>query len=193
MAQKILLTEPVARSSPYTVYKRLFHLGLAGITLILALNVWVFGERQDAQVQQNLANQLGKTLTRLGAQIAARLEVEPESMTAVLSATARDPHVISATLYNDKGQVMGHQGNNESLLSLQKQTPAPLVYVQEIRLDDDIKAYLRLLLNRSQVLQHHQKYQASKRYQTELLMALAFMLGIFLTRGFYKFRARRNG
>jgi membrane protein len=180
--------------STYSIYKRLANLGLAIAALIIVVNIWFFSAGQDAEELQAQADQLGRSLITQGAGLAAlTLSTEQSStITAqqLLNQLAEDPHVRSASLHDARGIELNQAGENISITGLftEKRDASSLIYVQEIIHQGSLQGYLRLILDREQVLQYQTALTKHNSRQTQVLMLLALAIGVLVTRGFYKLR-----
>ena len=195
MKDKHLLLRELELPSTYNIYKRLANLALALVAAVLAINIWLYGDGQDRQILQAQANQLGQTLISHSAKLTAQLMQEDDLGAAqqALEQLVEDNHVLSATLYNEKGELLFKVGDPTPLLERFRTSAKekPLVYVQEVFQHESLVAFIRLTMDRDQVMQHYQQYSRSHWQQTQLLMFLTFCLGILVTRTFYKFRYRK--
>ncbi|WP_168171549.1 AhpA/YtjB family protein [Lacimicrobium sp. SS2-24] len=189
-------TEPLDPST-YSIYKRLANLGLAFAALVVALNIWFFSAGQDTQDLAEQTDQLGRSLIQQGAGLAAMAMTseneEALSIQQLLDQLATDPHVQSVSLHDARGRMLNTAGTDTPITDLftQQQTAHSLVYVQEILHQQELQGYLRLVLDRQRVLQHQNSLVQHYSQQTQILMLLAFAIGILLTRAFYKLRYAR--
>lgn len=180
--------------SAYSIYKRLANLGLAIAALIIAVNIWFFSDGEDAEELQAQANQLGHSLIRQGAGLAA-LTFSPEQGSQItaqqlLDQLAEDPHVRSASLHDARGIEINQAGENINITRLvaERQNANSLIYVREIIHQGQLQGYLKLLLDRERVLQYQAALTRHNNHQTQVLMLLALAIGVLITRGFYKLR-----
>lgn len=184
-----------APPSAYSIYKRLANLALAVIAVAISVNLWLLSTDQAQNWHTKQANQLGRSLANLGAQVLIPA-MRQQDMTLLgnqLTALADDPHVVGVAVFNDKGQVVDSSNARVSLLATyQLDKEKPLVFVAEIREAQKILGYLRVLLNEDAVMQYHSDYQAQLIQQQIVLTLLGCAGGILLARAFYKFRFRHH-
>ncbi|MDF2178004.1 AhpA/YtjB family protein [Aliiglaciecola sp. CAU 1673] len=193
--QKPLLQDQLELPSTYSIYKRLANLGLTFAAIYVGIQLWIFSAGQDQEILQAQANQLGHSLIRHSAKVAAHwiTQNNPAAIEQSLQQLIDDDHVVSASYHNAKGELLYRAGKDDALVGWFAQPgEPPLVYVQEVIVGGELQAYLRLLLDRNQVLQYFQQYQENRRQQSQLLLAIAFGIGVMLTRAFYKIRYRRT-
>lgn len=183
-----------ASPSTYSIYKRLANLGLAVAALIIAINIWFFSAGQDTEDLQAQANQLGRSLIAHGAGLAALTmssqQTDAISERQILNQLVLDPHVRTASLHDASGRTLHQAGEPIAVTELfasQKDADS-LVYVQEILHQGNLQGYIKLILDRSLVLKHQSGLTQYYIQQTQVLMLLAFAIGVLLTRGFYKLR-----
>ncbi|ALS97694.1 AhpA/YtjB family protein [Lacimicrobium alkaliphilum] len=180
--------------STYSIYKRLANLGLAIAALIIVVNIWFFSAGQDTEELQAQADQLGRSLIAQGAGLAAlTLSSEQDGIISaqqLLDQLAEDPHVRTASLHDARGIELNQAGENISITRLytDRQDANSLIYVQEIIHQDNLQGYLKLILDRERVLQYQAALTKHNHHQTQVLMLLAFAIGVLVTRGFYKLR-----
>lgn len=194
MMQKPILQDQLALPSTYSIYKRLANLGLSIAAIYVGIQLWLFSAGQDQQILQAQANQLGHSLIAQNARMAALwiAEDKPSAIAQSLQQLVEDPHVLAAAYYSADGVPLYQAGNTDELMHWFAQgSEPPLVFVKEITVDQELKAYLRVLLERQPVLQYYQQYQENRRQQSQLLLLIAFAIGVMSTRAFYKIRFRR--
>ncbi len=189
--------------SGYSVFKRLANLGFVIAAIFISLNLWIYSAQQDNQLRQEQADQLGTSLLQQAHalissytnDVTSRNMVSPENkaiVQQVVDNLQRDQHVHSAAVFAINGKLVSESSNNNNLLEIYKTTPdlEPLVYVAELYHQEKPVGYVRLLLDESQVMRHHNYFQDALRQQIQLLFIMAVVLGFIAARAFYKFRYR---
>jgi membrane protein len=68
---------------------------------------------------------------------------------------------------------------------------SPLVFIQNITHNQQIIGYLSIILKEREVMAYHSEYQKQLNKQVQMLMILAAIAGILVTRAFYKVRYRQ--
>ena len=68
---------------------------------------------------------------------------------------------------------------------------SPLVFVQNITHNEQTIGFLSIVLKEKEVMAYHSEYQKQLNQQLQMLMILAAIAGILITRAFYKFRYRQ--
>ena len=198
--------------SLYTALKRLFHTLVVStvfalvVVLILLLqqyqNDWLTVQTRFSG--DSIARQYAKLLQP--AFIADQLtseNLETDAGTALLNNIARrdyiesvaailinEPHILALSVFDKDGRYIAPLPQIESVVSMsQSQSVTPLTYVGVITDDNEnLLGYVNIHMNTQAVLES----PLTLRYQLALiaciLVFLALMLGIYLTRAFYKSR-----
>jgi membrane protein len=198
--------------SLYTALKRLFHTVVVStvfalvVVLILLLqqyqNDWLTVQTRFSG--ESIARQYAKLLQP--AFIADQLTsegLEIDAGTALLNNIARrdyiesvaailinEPHILALSVFDKDGRYIAPLPQIESVVSMtQSQSVTPLTYVGVITDDNEnLLGYVNIHMNTQAVLES----PLTLRYQLALiaciLVFLALMLGIYLTRAFYKSR-----
>jgi len=198
--------------SLYTALKRLFHTLVVStvfalvVVLILLLqqyqNDWLTVQTRFSG--ESIARQYAKLLQP--AFIADQLTsegLEIDAGTALLNNIARrdyiesvaailinEPHILALSVFDKDGRYIAPLPQIESVVSMsQSQSVTPLTYVGVITDDNEnLLGYVNIHMNTQAVLES----PLTLRYQLALiaciLVFLALMLGIYLTRAFYKSR-----
>ena len=109
-----------------------------------------------------------------------------ESVTSIL---VDEPHILALSVFDKDGRYIAPLPQIESVVSMsQSQSVTPLTYVGVITDDESLLGYVNIHINTQAVLES----PLTLRYQLALiaciLVFLALMLGIYLTRAFYKSR-----
>lgn len=196
----------------YTALKRLFHTLVVStvfalvVVLILLLqqyqNDWLTVQTRFSG--ESIARQYAKLLQP--AFIADQLTsegLEIDAGTALLNNIARrdyiesvaailinEPHILALSVFDKDGRYIAPLPQIESVVSMsQSQSVTPLTYVGVITDDNEnLLGYVNIHMNTQAVLES----PLTLRYQLALiaciLVFLALMLGIYLTRAFYKSR-----
>ena len=193
LAKNALQLATTPQPSAYSIYKRIANLALAIIAVVICINLWLLSTQQAQIWHDKQANQLGRSLTQLGARVLANAVAndDKELVSRQLEQIVSDPHVANAVLFSHRGQVLQSTEASLSLLTNYRlRENMPLVFVEEIHFDDQIRGYLRLLLNEEEVMYYHEEYQRQIVEQVLVLMLLAGATGLLIARAFYKFRYR---
>jgi membrane protein len=189
-------------NDPHTVYtavKRLFHsiVVCSVIALIVALVLLFQQYQQDWLTVQtrysgeSLARQYAKLLQpSSNASNAASAVLTREHVEKITAVLAQEPHILSLSVFDKDGRYLAPLPKIESVVAMsQSQDMTPLTFVEPI-IDGSgvLMGYVNIHMDTQTVLES----PLSLRYQLVLiaciLVCLALLMGIYVTRGFYKFR-----
>lgn len=183
------------RPSNYSIIKRLLNLALVIVGVIICFNVWLNHANQSRIWYQQQASQLGRSLTHLSSQLLTKALIndDKEQIQAHLNFLKQDSYVTGVALYNQKGQLIQDKDNQVSMVARMKMSSSQsLIFIQNIVSENgEIIGYLRLILDEKKVMQFHFDYQNELLQQIEVLLLLAALVGLLLTRAFYTFRYRK--
>jgi membrane protein len=189
-----LFTSPFQRPSSYSIFKRIANLVLAIVGCIACINLWLISSEQSLNWHSKQANQLGVSLSSLSGNIliSSLIENNSEKLSQQLSYIVADPHVAGVSLYDNKGSVLADNNSAASVVAAYKSNSiSPLVFVQNITHNQQIIGYLSITLKKKEVMAYHSEYQKQLNQQVQMLMILAAIAGILITRAFYKVRYRQ--
>ena len=175
-----LFIAPSKQPSRYSIFKRIANLILVVVGGIACINLWLISSEQSQNWHS--ANIL----------ISSLLENDAEKLSQQLSYIVADPHVAGASLFDNKGRVLADNNSASSVVAAYKlKTISPLVFVHNITHNQQIIGYLSIILKEKEVMAYHSEYQKQLDQQVQMLMILAAIAGILLTRAFYKVRYRQ--
>ncbi len=195
--------------SLYTALKRLFHTLVVstvlalGVVLVLLFqqyqNDWLIVQAQFSG--ESIAGQYAKLL-----QVTAgipldeimqsqvdneeQLVAQSSHIQRVVAVLMEEPHILGLAVFDRDGRYLGPLPKTESIVAMsQSHGITPLSYVAPIENSEgDVLGYLNVHMDTQAMLES----PLTLRYQLTLiafiLVFLALMMGIYLTRGFYKFR-----
>lgn len=183
------------RASNFSIFKRLFNLSLVIVGVIICSKLWLVHNKQENLWYHQQANQLGRSLATLSAQMMVRgiVEHDEQSLSQQLLFLVKDDYVIGVALYNHKGQLLLQENVSTLTPNGYQQSATPLLtFVQEVRANNNnIVGYLRILLDETKVMQFHFDYQQQMIEKFEVLLLLAALAGGIVTRAFYTIRYRQ--
>ena len=185
---------PFQRPSRYSIFKRIANLILAVVGSIACINLWLISSEQSLNWHSKQADQLGVSLSSLSGNIliSSLLKNDLDELSQQLNFIAADPHVAGVTLFDKKGRVLSDNNATLSVVDAYKANIiSPLVFVQNILHDQQVIGYLSIILKEKKVMAYHSEYQKQLNQQIQMLMILAAIAGILITRAFYKVRYRQ--
>jgi membrane protein len=189
-----IFTDSFEQPSRYSIFKRIANLVLVVVGCIACINLWLIGSEQSLNWHSKQADQLGVSLSSLSGNIliSSIIENNLEKLNQQLSYIAKDPHVAGVSLFDNKGRMLADNNQALSVVNAYKSnTISPLVFVQSIIHNQQTIGYLSLILKEKQVMAYHSEYQKQLNQQLQMLMILAAIAGILITRAFYKVRYRQ--
>ncbi|WP_416307781.1 AhpA/YtjB family protein [Neptunicella sp. SCSIO 80796] len=185
-------SESTELPSGLSIFKRLANFAIAVAVAFIIIYLWLNNVIQDQHQLQQQASQLGKTISQQNAKILTDRLIanDLDGIRQQLQYLQSDPHIHSVSLFDDKGKKLVGSENDDDIVSLfdPKEDAGLIVFVQEVYQQQKVIGYLRVLLWRDQVLQFFRLYQQEILYQAMLLVILAFLVGVLVTRGFYKLK-----
>ena len=185
---------PFQQPSRYSIFKRIANLVLAVVACIACINLWLISSEQSLNWHSKQTNQLGVSLSTLSGHIliSSLLENDSEKLGQQLSYIVADNHVAGVSLFDNKGRMLADNNSVSSVVAAYKSnTISPLVFVENITHDQQVIGYVSIILKEKEVMAYHSEYQNQLNQQVQMLMILAAIAGILITRAFYKVRYRQ--
>jgi membrane protein len=167
---------------------------LVVVGCIASINLWLISSEQSLNWHSKQANQLGVSLSSLSGNIliSSLLENDSEKLSQQLNYIAADPHVAGVSFFDNKGRMLADNNSATSVIAAYKLNAiSPLVFVQNITYEHQIIGYLSIILKEKEVMAYHSEYQQQLNQQVQMLMILAAIAGLLITRAFYKVRYRQ--
>jgi len=198
--------------SLYTVLKRLFHtIVVSTVFALIVVLLLLFQQYQNdwLTVQtrfsgESIARQYAKllqpafiadALTNQETEIDAEATLsntlsQREYIESVASILVNEPHILALSVFDKDGRYIAPLPQIDSVVSLsQSQSVTPLTYVGVISDEDDnLLGYVNIHMNTQAVLESPLTLRYQLALIASILIFLALMLGIYLTRAFYKSR-----
>ena len=185
---------PFQQPSRYSIFKRIANLILAVVGCIACINLWLISSEQSLNWHSKQANQLGVSLSSLSGKIliSSLLQNDSKALRQQLGYIVSDPHVAGVSLFDNKGRILADNNAALSVIAAYKSKGiSPLVFVQNITHNEQTIGFLSIVLKEKEVMAYHSEYQKQLNQQLQMLMILAAIAGILITRAFYKFRYRQ--
>ena len=185
---------PFQQPSRYSIFKRIANLILAVVGCIACINLWLISSEQSLNWHSKQANQLGISLSSLSGKIliSSLLQNDSKALRQQLGYIVSDPHVAGVSLFDNKGRILADNNVALSVISAYKSKGiSPLVFVQNITHNEQTIGFLSIVLKEKEVMAYHSEYQKQLNQQIQMLMILAAIAGILITRAFYKVRYRQ--
>ncbi|WP_032096913.1 MULTISPECIES: hypothetical protein [unclassified Alteromonas] len=206
-AETNLLTSSASHShSLYTVVKRLVHTVLASLVVGLLIALLLMLQRYQEEWLLAQTEYAGSSAARQYAKLVSPIidttgngnsdanSVNDATRAVALKSTAtvltQEPHILGIAIFDEKGQYIAPLPKTESVVALsQSQDVRPLTFVEPIvNNSDNVIGYVHIHMNTKVILEDPLALRAQLLLIGIIVLFLALVIGIYLTRGFYKFR-----
>jgi len=206
-AETNLLTSSASHShSLYTVVKRLVHTVLASLVVGLLIALLLMLQRYQEEWLLAQTEYAGSSAARQYAKLVSPIidttgnansdanSINDATRALALKSTAtvltQEPHILGIAIFDEKGQYIAPLPKTESVVTLsQSQDVRPLTFVEPIvNNSDNVIGYVHIHMNTKVILEDPLALRAQLLLIGVIVLFLALVIGIYLTRGFYKFR-----
>ncbi|WP_181898327.1 AhpA/YtjB family protein [Alteromonas aestuariivivens] len=181
-----------ATHSGYRAVKRIFHTVVLILTSVLMAYALLMYQQQQSNWLEFESKQTGQILASQYSRIIAPSVANSDlpALNNLLAILTREASVKEATVYDSQGIVLAPAENTVSMVSeAYLSTKPPVTHVADIKnSSDQVIGYLRILIDSSVVLDPPIHYEQLRTRITAVAALIAFILGVYLTRGFYKMR-----
>lgn len=186
--------------SRYSIYKRVFLLALTLVIALTTVYVWVSSHLSMNTHYYSQANTLGEGIAKQYQHILTHhvANKDFERINTVLEAAVNDPNVIAASVFDEFGQVIAQNPQYFDFVALHRaeHTPSPLTFVQTLSINNEGKrqeiGYVRMVMKAEMADANSAKMEHAFFQRTLVITALALIIGIILTRAFYKWRMQSH-
>lgn len=172
--------------------KRISNFILAVCIVVIGVNLWVMHNKNANEWYNLESEQLGRSLAAQAARmLSAPLQKDDrESIENYVITIEQDSFVKGTSLYDGTGQTIKSFDDNYSIIEeFRVLNKPPLIFVEDITYEGKTIGYVKLLLDRDAIIQHHKAFNRTQLIQTGLIMLLTAICAMLLTRLFYKIRA----
>lgn len=185
-------TERVTSHSAYVVVKRLVHTVLLSVAIAVAMGTLLLYQQLQEDWLKLETSQPGAPLARQYSKILQpHLQAKDfESLTSLLAILTQEEAVIEANVYDSRGQVVAPLEKYTPVVSKAylSKTP-PVIHLEDIQnASGQVTGYLRVMVEPTVILGPPRQLAQSRLLVLGGCLFIAFVLGIYLTRGFYKAR-----
>jgi membrane protein len=183
---------PPVSHSMYTALKRLVHTMIMSIGVALTIGLFlVYDEYQQDWIDIQTA-QPGRSMSEQYAKIIAPalLQEDRESIEALTAIAIQDPAILSLSVFDTKGKYLAFLPQVDSVVTLSRErTVPPVTYLQGITDDEgNTIGYLSVNIDTAHILTKPLLLRHQLDLIAAIIVALTLIIGVYLTRGFYKFR-----
>lgn len=180
--------------SRYSIYKRIALLILAILLSLVCIYVWYTTYTQLNSYSNKQANELGRGLVNQYQIILSDYlkNKDHSKMQLIIDAIVNDQHVLAATIFDAEGREVISNPADKHFLRLYANHVelVPLTFVSEITYEGHKLGYLRLILDGSLTNGSIEQLNNAYLQRVQVMMLLALLVGIILTRSFYKWRMK---
>ena len=108
----------------------------------------------------------------------------------VLKVLTSEPHIINLAVFNSDGKYIAPLPKIPSVIELSKSDRlTPLTFVEDIHNEDGVLlGYVNIHMNTNAVLENPLTLRSQLLFILLILLGLALILGVYMTRAFYKSR-----
>ena len=178
--------------SMYTVFKRLVHTLVAIVVVILTIGLLLMYQQYQTDWISIQTAQPGTSISRQYAKIMqpALLANDRQQMEKLIAIASAEPEVISVQVFDTKGQYLAPLPKTTSIVTLtQERAIPPNTHVESIYDENGNQiGYINVHVDTEKVLSNPISLRHQLAYIMSSIIVLALIIGIYLTRGFYKFR-----
>lgn len=196
-AETNLLTSSASHShSLYTVVKRLLHALLASLVIGLLVTLLLLLQRYQEEWLLAQTEYAGSSAARQYAKLVSPIlntnndTAKALALKNIAIVLTQEPHVLSIAIFDERGQYIAPLPKTQSVVTLsQSQEIRPLTFVESVVNDSDsVIGYVHIHMNTKVVLEDPLALRSQLLLIGTIVLFLALVIGIYLTRGFYKFR-----
>lgn len=180
------------KPAKFSMLKRISNFVLAVCVLIIAVNLWLMYTKNAYEWYSLESEQLGRSLAAQAARMLASpmQSGDEQSIESYVDTIETDSFVKGTSLYDQHGKTIKSFDDDYSIIEqFRVLNEPPLIFVEDIVHDGKTIGYVKLVLDRDSIIQHHRAFTKSQLIQTALIMFLTAVCAIILTRLFYKVRA----
>lgn len=178
--------------SAYTALKRLIHTAIMGAAVALIICLFIVYEQYQSQWLNIQTDQPGKSVSQQYAKIIAPALSNDDitEMESLIAIAMSDPAVMSVSIFDSKGKYIAPLPRGESVVTITRENPTPPVTYLEVIQNSEGQAlgYLNVNIDANYILDDPLTLRQQQVFIAMLIIALALIVGVYITRGFYKFR-----
>ncbi|MDT0595803.1 AhpA/YtjB family protein [Glaciecola petra] len=177
----------------YSIFKRISTLILIVLSVVVAINLYLMHVNNAQQWYQVESEQLGRSLTVQASKLlAAPLANNNQALLSeYIELINQGNFVKGAVMFDQMGIKYAQQQDPLSVVELVRQKDVePLVFVEDIVFNGEIIGYIKLILDKQAITEHHQLFNQNQLQQSLLIIVLTIIVSGLIIRLFYK--AREN-
>jgi membrane protein len=181
----------VIRQQNSSIFKRISSLVVLVCSIAIAINLYIMHSQNAQQWYEIETEQLGRSLTLQAASLLSQpMASEDEVMISdYIDMLNKGMFIEGAVVFDDLGIKLSDTQDSVSIIDMVQERPyEPLVFVEDIIFEGQTLGYVKLILNREEITEHHLAFNRNQLTQTLLIIALAMIISMLITRLFYKIK-----
>ncbi|WP_371195785.1 hypothetical protein [Glaciecola sp. SC05] len=174
-----------------SIFKRISSLILLVCSIAIGINLYIMHSQNAQQWYEIESEQLGRSLTIQAAKLLSQpiATGDEQVVSTYMDMLNQGMFIEGAVVFDDAGVRLLDAQDNFSIVTMIKESNyEPLVFVEDIVNDGQTLGYVKLILNREEITQHHQSFNRNQLSQSVLVIILAMIVSMLATRLFYKFK-----
>nr|WP_136250128.1 AhpA/YtjB family protein [Ningiella ruwaisensis] len=173
-----------------SIFKRISSLILLICSVAIAINLYVMHAHNAQAWYETESEQLGRSLTIQAAKLLSQpmADENSEVISSYIKMINQGMFIEGAVVFDDLGVRLTGEDNRLSIVELISQDYEPLVFVEDILFEGETLGYIKLILNRDEIIRHHKAFNQTQFTQSILIIVLAMIIAMLATRLFYKFK-----
>lgn len=174
-----------------SIFKRISSLLLLVCSIAIGINLYIMHSQNAQQWYEIESEQLGRSLTIQAAKLLSQpiATGDEQVVSTYMDMLNQGMFIEGAVVFDDAGVRLSDAQDNFSIVTMIKESSyEPLVFVEDIVNDGQTLGYVKLILNREEITQHHQSFNRNQLSQSVLVIILAMIVSMLATRLFYKFK-----
>lgn len=175
----------------YTAMKRLVHTVMISIGLVLCIGIFVFIQQYNQLWVKNHTLEPRNSIAKQYAEIIAQSvkDEDREALETILHIASDDPAIIGMAVFDTKGKYLAPLPRVSNITALTKSLSLPpTTHVNHIYSEGEHIGYLHTYVDTSTLIIKPNRLREKQFVLLGLFVTLALIVGVYLTRGFYKFR-----
>jgi len=175
----------------YTAMKRLIHTVMMSVGLVLCIGIFVFIQQYNQLWVKNHTLEPRNSIAKQYAEIIAQSikDENREALETILHIATDDPAIIGMAVFDTTGKYLAPLPRVSSIAALTKSLSLPpTTHVNNIYSDGEHIGYLHTYIDTATLIAKPNGLRKKQFVLLGLFITLALIIGIYLTRGFYKFR-----
>lgn len=175
----------------YSIFKRISTLILLILCGFIGVNLYVMHHTNASNWYEVESEQLGRSLTIQASKLVAAPLAKGDQalLSSYVDVINQGMFVKGAVMYDQMGVRYAQQDERLSVIELLRQKNIePLVFVEDIVFEDKTIGYIKLVLDKQAITQHHRIFNKNQLSQSILVIILSVVAAALGTRLFYKVR-----